>query len=496
MKSSKKGRCFLSLDVGTTCCKCQLFSEKGEILAHKSEEYPLLEKTGERYVNIKEIFSKIKEMMRYAGFYADFDSVCISSFGESFVLLDEKDEILFDPMLYTDPRGEAEAEELLQKFGAEKMFTVTGTVPQSMYSISKLLWIKKNRPELLARTRKIFLICDYIGYLFTGERVIDYALAARTGAFDINALEFSAEILGACGISSSLFSAPMPTGSVVGKVRRSVLDECGVKGDITLVLGSHDQVCSALGAGAVNAGDAVDGMGTVECITPIFTAKPNNAEMGKEGYVCVPYAVQGLYCTYMFNYSCGSLINWYRKDILHGYKGEEWDVYSYLERADGSPSGILVLPYFAGAATPYQNINAKGAIINLSTRTSDADIYKGILEGTAMEMRLNAENVQKYGIGIRRIVATGGGANSEKWLSLKASIQGVNIRTLRSSEGGLCGCAMLQAKALGLCKNWQDIARVFVKYGKEFAPDAAVCAAYEGQYRKYKKLYQTVKEFY
>ena len=488
---------FLSFDIGTTCCKCQLFSQSGEILKYCSEEYGFLYKDGETYADIRGIWQRVRAMLAAVAEEYEFSSVCISSFGESFVVLGEGDEILFDPMLYTDPRGEREAEELSEKFGAEKLFSVTGTVPQSMYSLSKLLWIRKNRPEVFAKAKKVLLICDYLGYLLTGKRVIDYALASRTGAFDVGSLSFSEEILGEYGISSAMFSEPKPTGSAVGELREEVKRELGIRGRCVLVLGSHDQVCSALGAGAVNAGDAVDGMGTVECITPIFDRKPDDASMGKEGYVCVPYAVPGLYCTYMFNYSCGSLINWLRKDIFHGYKGEEKDVYTYLERGmKPAPTNILLLPYFGGAATPYQNIGAKGAILNLKTSTSDSDLYQAAMESTSMEMRLNAEHGAKYGIEIRRIVATGGGANSEKWLALKASIQGVPVRTLRSSEGGLCGCAMLQAVANGVAPDLQAAAQVFVRYAKEFEPDAARRASYEEQYQKYKKLYAAVKEFY
>ena len=110
---------FLSLDVGSTCCKCQLFSESGEILAYKSEEYPLIGREGEEYVDIEGIFARVKEMMRFAAANGGFSSMCISTFGESFVLLDKNDKAVFLPMLYTDPRGAAEAEQILQKFGAE-----------------------------------------------------------------------------------------------------------------------------------------------------------------------------------------------------------------------------------------------------------------------------------------------------------------------------------------------------------------------------------------
>ncbi len=488
---------YLSIDVGTTCCKCQLFAENGEILAYKSEEYPLLEREGEKYVDIGGIVSRVKKMMRFAAERGGFSSVCFSTLGESFVLLDGEDGILYYPMLYTDARGAEEAVQIKRAMGEEALFSRTGVLPQSMFSLSKLLWIKNNRPDVFARADKLFLICDYLGYCLTGERIIDYGLASRTGAFNIHDLAFDGILLSKFGIEPSLFSEPKPTGSVVGKVKRDLLKEFGIENDVTLVLGSHDQICSALGAGAVRSGDAVDGMGTVECVTAVFDAIDYDLRMGKQGYVLVPYAVPGLFCTYMFNYSSGSLINWFKNDVLHDYRGAYSDFFSYIESGmAGGPSGILTLPYFAGAATPYQNIGAKGAVLNLTTAASDADLYRSILEGTAMEMRLNAEIVRKYGVRVKSAVATGGGANSEKWMQIKADIQNISIRVLRSSEGGLCGCAMLQSVAAGQAKDLAHAAEIFVEYTKKFVPDAAKHAAYAAQYRKYKRIYRVLKEFY
>lgn len=481
---------YLSIDVGTTGCKCQLFSQRGEILKYLFQEYDFKSIDGLNYVNIDAIELHLRAMIADITREFDVASVCISSMGESFVLLDEEDRILFYPMLYTDSRGEEEAEEIKAVIGEERAFLITGVVPHSMYSLSKLLWIKKHAREAFEKARRLMLIGEYIGYLLSGERVIDYGLASRTGAFDIEAMTFSREMLDAFDIDVQLFSQPKRAGSIVGRVK----SEWGM--DATLVLGSHDQICTSLGAGVLQEGDAVDGMGTVECITTLFREKPTNARMGKQGYPCVPYPIEGLYCTYMFNYSCGSTVNWLRKRIMHGYKGDEADFFSYIERDMGEePTGILTLPYFGGAATPYQDLNAKGAFVNLTTETADCDLYRSVMEGTAFEMRLNAEAVLPYAITVQNAVATGGGANSEKWLQIKADIQGIPIKALRSSEGGLCGCAMLQAVALGSARDLREARDVFVRYVRELVPNRERHIAYERHYQNYKKLYQALKEF-
>ena len=482
---------YLSIDVGTTGCKCQLFSEKGEILKYLFSEYDFRQIDGLHYVDIHAIEAHLRSMISDISSQFDVTSVCVSSLGESFVLLDENDGVLFYPMLYTDPRGEREAQEIAATVGEEKAFLITGVIPHSMYSLSKLLWIKKNKPEIFEKASKVMLMGDYIGYLLTGERVIDYALASRTGAFDIKKMQFSKEILDAFDIDPNLFSCPKRAGSIVGRVKR----EWGI--DAVLVLGSHDQICTSLGAGVLQAGDAVDGMGTVECITTLFDKKPEDVQMGQQGYPCVPYPVSGLYCTYILNYSCGSTVNWLRKKIMHGYKGDEQDFFTYMEKQmRDEPTGILTLPYFSGASTPYQDLNAKGAMLDLTTDTRDCDLYRAIMEGTAFEMRLNTETVEQYAVTVRNTVATGGGANSGKWLQIKADIQNIPIKTLRSSEGGLCGCAMLQAVALKGAKDLYEARDIFVRYKEEFTPDQSMHHAYEEYYQKYKKLYHTLKEFY
>ena len=488
---------FLSMDVGTTCCKCQLFSETGEILEYLSKEYDFRREGEYSYVDVDAVWGNLSAMIREISTRHEIDSICVSSLGESFVLLDEEDKILFYPMLYTDPRGEEEARSILEALGDETCFRISGVLPHSMYSVSKLLWIKNNHPELFARGRKVLLVGEYIGYLLTGERVIDYGLAARTGVLDVVARDFSDTMLKAVDLPRELFSAVKRTGSVVGKVRAEVAESLGMKKIPTLVLGSHDQICTSLGAGVLSEGDAVDGMGTVECITAVHASAPENVVMGRQGYPVVPYAVEGLYASYFWNFSCCSSVNWYRKKIMHEYAGEEKNFFAHIEKEiESKPTGILTLPYLGGASTPYQNLDAKGVIIGLSTETTDRQLFQSLLEGTAMEMRFNSEIAESYGIPIHNVVATGGGANSVKWLQLKADIQNIPVKTLRSSEGGLCGCAMLQAVAMGSAKDLFAARDVFVQYAREFAPHEDAHAAYEPEYEKYKKIYHLVKELY
>ncbi len=486
---------FLCLDVGTTCCKCQVFSKNGEILFYKATEYSLKKIGEDTYVDITLLMATVKNLIKSATQDHRVNSIAISSFGEAFTLLDKDDELLFYPMLYTDIRGEEQARRIKERFGEEFLYQTTGVLPHSMYSLSKLLWIKENHPEIFVKADKVLLVGDYIGYILSGKRIIDYSLASRTGAFDIRNKKFSAKILAELGIEESLFSTPMRAGSIVGDINGDIAKELNLSSDCKLVLGSHDQVCATLGAGVLDVGQAVDGMGTVECITALYSSPPKDLDFGRMGYPTVPFAIDGVYCTYILNYSSGSLVNWFKNNVIHGYMGDKQNFFEYIEgKIKDKPSDLLLLPYFAGSATPYQDGNAKGAILNLTLNTEDADIYRAILEGTSFEMKLNLEIVNKFGTNISSAVATGGGANSSKWLSIKADVTGLKLKTLRSSEGGLCGVAMLQSVALNAYKDLAEAKKTFVRYKSEFEANKANNEIYDRKYQKYKKIYKTLKE--
>lgn len=479
---------YLSFDIGTTCCKCQLFSEEGEILEYLSAEYGFAEEDGEVCVDIAAIGKHVFSMLFEVAKKRRVDSVCFSSFGEAFTALDENDNILFAPMLYTDRRGAEEAAEISALFGDDFAFRTTGVIPDAMYSVSKLLWIKKHRPEAFAKIRKVMLIGDYLGYLLTGKRVIDHSLAARTGVYDIEALRFSGEMCGKLGIDVGWFSETAYAGTVVG----DVLPSFGLKG-CKLVLGSHDQVCTALGAGVIKEGQAVDGMGTVECITAVFRGSKTDPEMGAHGYCCVPFAIGGLYCSYIVNYACGSIVNWFRNNLLHNYTGDEKSVFAYLEKGMPDSTDLFFLPYFAGIAIPLRDPDAKGAVIGLTTSTTDSEIYRALMEALSMEMKYQTEFAERYGIKVTSAVATGGAANSEKWLRIKADVQNIPYAVLRSSEGGLCGLAMIQAVAMK-GETFGSAAEKFVRYKGEFRPERP--ERYEKKYEKYIGIYDKIKELF
>ena len=364
------------IDIGTTGCKLTVYDDNGGFITESYVEYEINRTNGEHEIDAEVIFDSVCKLFTNVSSNCRLDAVGVTAFGETFVALDENDKPVMPSMLYTDPRGEKECDDLCEVLGEKKIISIAGVKPHSMYSLPKIMWMKSNRPDLFAKTKHILLIEDYIVYMLTGNAVIDYSLAARTMAFDIRNKCWSDEIFDAAGIDKNLMSKPVPAFNKAGKIKKELAQKLGTNADITIVNGTHDQVAAVVGSGILTPGMAVDGTGTVECITPVFNEIPQNEEMYNKGYCVVPFVYDNMYVCYAFSFTGGAAVKWYRDNFAKNVSYKELDA-----QVGDNPTGILVMPHFAGAATPYMDNESKAVIVGLTLEHTNADLYKAVMEG-------------------------------------------------------------------------------------------------------------------
>ena len=491
------------LDIGTTGCKCTVFDENGKYLGKAYRDYPARRKVTGHEVDARTImdgvFGAIREMAEQ---YPDIGGIGITSFGETFVMTDGEGRPLHTSMLYTDPRGAEEVRQLAEELGEMHIAVVTGLRPHEMYSLPKLMWMKAHRPEVYAQAKHIFLMEDYVVYHLTGAAQIDYSLATRTMAFDIEKLCWSEEMFEAAGIDVNLMSRPVPTGTPAGTLTPAAAEAVGLPETVNVVSVSHDQVAAAVGAGAFDGSVAVDGAGTVECLTPIYDGMPDIETMYRGYFSVVPYAVPGKYVAYAFSYTGGALIDWCVSQLgkeekrLAGERGVSVNALleeQYRSEHGDTPSGLLVLPHFAGAATPYMDNGAKGAVLGLRIETGLPELYRGCMEGVAYEMVLNARALEDSGVHFTKLHATGGGARSAEWMQMKADMLNLPMVALKTADAGTVGSAMLTGVAIGVFKDLKDAADHMVEEVHTYQPRPEMHAKYMEIYERYERVYNAVR---
>lgn len=492
----------IGLDVGTSGCKCIIFGDGGGVMARQYREYPVVNPgPGLFELDPEGVWEAVKTVIGkavrdYRG--EKITALCLSSFGEAGVPVDRAGRVLDRSLLYTDGRGGAQCERLKNALGPTAIMHWTGLHAHPMYSINKLMWLRENRPEIYRDTWKFMLFEDFILFRLGGAAAIDYSLASRTMAFNVTRKEWQAEIFEAAGVAEDIFSTPVPGGTAIGAIKPEVAAELQLPRDLQLVTGGHDQVCAAVGGGIIGEGLAINGMGTVECITPAFAGPKLDQRMFEANFACVPHPREGMFVTYAFNFTGGALLKWYR-DSFASWEGTAAgaarNFYAAMDaRAAAGPTRLLVLPHFAGAGTPFMDTQAKGAIIGLGLDSDASQIYRAMLEGVTYEMLFNVEALETAGIGIRELRAVGGGAKSDLWLQIKADIMGRKVTALEVEEAGALGAAMLAGTATGLYPSLEKAAETLVRIKKEFHPDPANHSFYRENYRRYRKMYAAVRE--
>ena len=476
------------LDVGTTGCKLTVYDKNGNYIYNSYKEYEVLRKKGAHEVWANTIFDGVMSVISDVTSKYELSAFGVTTFGETFVAIDKNDEPLFPSMLYTDPRGSEECKELIEKLSEKKLISISGVKPHQMYSLPKVMWIKNNHPDIYKNIKRILLMEDYIVYMLTGNAYIDYSLAARTMAFDIRNKCWSDEIFNAAGVDTKLFSTPCKAFNVAGELKDEIKKKLNISYSIKIVNGSHDQVAAAVGAGVFEVGQAVDGTGTVECVTPVFDHIPENETLYNEGYSVVPFIFDGTYVCYALSFTGGAVIKWFRDNL-----STEKDYAKLDTNLSDEPTGILVLPHFAGAANPYMDNDSKASIIGLTLEHNSSDFYKALMEGVTYEIMNNIEHLESFGIKPEKLMATGGGAKSEAWLQIKADITNRPITSLTSLETGACGTCMMVGVAIGLYKDLYEAKKCFVQEKKTYTPNPQKVEIYKKYFNAYKNIYIATK---
>ncbi len=495
---------YLGIDVGTTGCKAGLFGTEGRLAGLAYREYPLLSpEKGWAELDSGRVIASCLEVIREAATLSPGDpvrAIGITCQGEAFTPVRRDGRYLGNGMVSSDTRAATIATTWSREFGVDRLYGLTGHTPHPMFTLFKLLWLRDHRPDVWNEAARFYCFEELLQARLGLEPAISWPLAGRTMLFNVREHRWEEEILSAVGLDASRLAPPAVSGTVVGEVSRSVAAELGLPAGVKVVAGGHDQPCGALGAGVVEPGAAMYATGTVECICPAFAA-PIFAENLLHSNLCTyDHAVPGMYTTVAFSLTGGNLLRWFR-DQWGQLEQEEArrtgaDPYDLLLRSmPADPTDLTVLPYFTPSGTPYFDAEVPGAILGLRLSTTRGQVLRALLEGVAMEMRLNVEILDRAGLRIREFRAIGGGAKNLALTQLKADVLDRPITTLAVTEAGCLGVALL-ACAADSGSRPQDLVGTWVQPQQIVEPNPARAAVYRDRFSSYQKIYPWMREQY
>jgi xylulokinase len=400
------------------------------------------------------------------------------------VVVDASDRVLRPAILWNDQRTAAECDLIRELVGRERLIAITGNDALPGFTAPKLLWVKRNEPEVWADVAHMLLPKDFVRLRLSGDHAVDRADGAGTMLFELARRDWSDEVVGALGIDRAWLPATFEGPDVTGTLTDDAAVATGLRPGTPVVAGGGDQAAAAVGLGSVDPGVSSLSLGT-SGVMFTTTEGPTVEPDGRLHAFC--HALPNRWHLMGVMLSAAGSLRWYRDALASGVAFEE-----LVEEAAQAPpgsDGLLFLPYLTGERTPYPDPLARGAFVGLTVNHGRAHLTRAVLEGVAFGMRDSLELMRSAGLPPSiEIRATGGGIRSGLWRQILADVLGAAIVTTSNAEGAAQGAATLAAVGAGWFDTVQDACRALVRIGEPTLPSEAA-GAYTHAYARYRELY-------
>ena len=249
--SASTGRpCIAALDVGTSSVKACLFTPELTLLACSVREYRLRTENGRVEARAEDYLEAAAAGMREALDMAPGwrpAALGLTTQGETLVPVGRDGEPLGPFLVWLDSRAGAEAELLSGAFDRETFYRATGLPELSgALPLAKALWLRREEPEVFARTEKLLLLEDYLLHWLTGRLAGEKSLHTSTGWFHLGRDDLWEEALAAAGIPVGMLPELLDCGEPVGPLLPGPAEALGLPPGIPVATGAMDQTAAAL----------------------------------------------------------------------------------------------------------------------------------------------------------------------------------------------------------------------------------------------------------
>ena len=449
----------IGLDVGTTAVKAIRIDEDGNVLARAEEPYPLSSPHPGWSEQEPEDWWQASE--RALAALGDDDAIGFSGQMHGLVVLDADDRVLRPAILWNDQRTAAQCAEIEATVGLERLIALTGNRALPGFTAPKLLWLREHEPEVYARIAHILLPKDSVRLRLTGEHAIDVADASGTLLFDVAHRRWSDEVCDALAIPRE-WLPPAHESTAIG--------------------GAGDQAAAALGVGIVEPGALSVVLGTSGVVFAAlagFAADP----LARAHVFC--HAVPQTWHAMGVMLSAAESLRW-----LRGVVGGSYEEL-LLEASTVAPGDApLFAPYLSGERTPHVDPDVRAAFVGLSHEHTRGHLVRAVLEGVAFGLRDSLELLRELGVDAHVARASGGGARSELWLQIIASVLGVPVELTAVEEGSAYGAALLAGVRNGVWRDAREAVDACVRVRATIEP----VWNYDEQYARFRSLYPALKE--
>ena len=479
---------YCGIDLGSTNIKIAIYDENFKLIDRQSRPVEYIRENG--FVEFDpEAYCRI--LLHLLGDMASQNNItrirqiAFTGQAESLVVLDASGMPMMNAISWMDERSTEECAILAQQFSHEVCEAVTGQMAVlPTWPATKILWLKRNRPEIYESAATYMLLKDYVVWMLTEQMCCDMSIATFSFYFDIYKKCYWKEMLDAIGITEQQLPRLVEPCSVAGTLLPDLADAMGLEQGTLINVGTLDHFAGMIGTGNIAPGGVTLSTGTVMAMA-VMAAEPVPQNTGiamhygflPDTHVMLPVVESG-----------GVSLEWFRRTCMKNVTYDEMN----RVLAKRGKNDLLFLPYLVGTNAPEFDANAKGVFWGLRQEHDAIDMAGSIMEGVACVLNKNLEHIHKNGICLSSIIATGGGSKSAIWCQMYADITGLPVKIPTEKEAACLGAAMVAAVADGKYDSFAAASAELVTFSKTYAPNPS--EHYSRKYRRFCKLYETSLE--
>ncbi len=475
---------YLGVDLGSTNIKAAIYDGSMQLVGQQSRPVEYLRENGfvefDAECYFEKLASLIAQLTQKYGVQM-IHQIALTGQAESLVCIDASGHALMPAISWMDERSSEECRELAAQFDASRCEQVTGQ--QALlptWPATKILWLRKHRPDVFSSTATFMLLKDYIVFRLTGRKLADMSIATFTFYFDIYEKCYWQEMLNAIGISKSQLSPLIEPCTIAGPLTEAAAQALGLSSQTLVNVGTLDHFAGMIGTGNVHPGGITLSTGTVMALA-VMAQEPAPRSSGiamhygflPDTHVMLPVAESGGVSLEWFRRTCMGTINYDKLNSVLSSRSE---------------NTLIFLPYLVGTNAPEFDSDAVGMFWGLRQEHDAFDMARAVMEGVAFMLRKNCDIITAKGTSLEHIIATGGGAKSPVWCQLQADITGLPVIVPEETEAACLGASIIAAVADGQYENYDAAARQGIAIRHRYTPN--VSQQLERKYRQFALLYQ------
>lgn len=492
-------RAYLGIDIGTFEAKGVLVDGDGAVLASAARPHKMLSPQPgwaehrpieDWWKAFSSIARELMEQSKVAP--SDIKAIGTSAIGPCMLPLDGAGEPLMNAVLYSvDGRATREIDDMTAAVGEATILDRCGNILTTQSVGPKILWLKRNRPDIFERAARIVTSTTFLVEKLTGVSVIDHYTAANwSPLYDVGALDWCEDLAPGLIRRDRLPRLAWST-QIAGSVTEKAAADTGLAVGTPVIAGTVDAAAEALSVGVLDIGDMMLMYGSAIFMIEITAARVRDARLWS-----APWIFPGQFAAMASIATSGTITHWFRDQFARELDRMS-GIATLAAEAAQSPAGargLVMLPYFAGAQTPLHDARAKGAFFGLDLSHTRADMFRAVLEGVGYGVAHIFDTYRQLGQEPQTILAVGGGTRNHTWTQAVSDITGRGQIVREHTIGASYGDAFLAAHAIGdvpldRIKTWNGIAATIT-------PNVANEAIYRHQYGIYRALYPLTRELW